>query len=145
MHAERENFLLPRLPALAGALPRARRWNTERRASSGTVAAGAELSSAVHRGCCIVFNPCARGSPGARPNDGERRDGCTAPRTWCPEAAPLSVFNQPETHKEPSGSPSPSLSQEQQSFFFHQNRLTGHLLLLVTNAKLMKKRCDDTF
>ena len=29
--------------------------------------------------------------------------------------------------------------------FFHQNRLTGHLLLLVTNTKLMKKRCNDTF
>ena len=25
------------------------------------------------------------------------------------------------------------------------DRLTGHLLLLLTNAKLMKKRCNDTF
>ena len=32
-----------------------------------------------------------------------------------------------------------------QEHFFHQNGLTGHLSLLVTNAKLMKKRCNDAF
>ena len=113
---------------------RARRLNTERIAASGHRRGLSWAlpcsAAAVHRGCYIVFNPRARwsappesgSSAGARrPGHGDRgdqpactdpgvcRDRCTVPRTRCTRAALLSVFNQPDTHKEPSGSLSLSL------------------------------------
>ena len=169
----------------------------------GTAAAGTELRSAVRQtalSSCrrIVFSHRAGGS--APPESGSwtshraTAGSVHGPPDAAPEAALLSVFNQPETTRSPvvlsrsrsyiyfyillnwyncDGQcfesleanhshvmnksqnqvvlplpPPPPLEQCEtgaSEHLFHQNRLTGHLLLLLSNKKFMKKRCNDTF
>ena len=87
----------PRGRGHGGAFPRARRLNTERKAA-------VPRGRRAHRSPYCIQSPCKR----------ECTTGVLVlgrgTAIGAPEAALLSVFNQPETHEEPSGSLSLSLS-----------------------------------
>ena len=61
----------------------------------------------------------------------------------------LHVMDKSQNHVVLPRPPPPPLEQcatgAPEHFLFDQNQHTGHLLLLLTKAKLMKKRCNDTF
>ena len=64
------------------------------------------------------------------------------------EANHLHVMNKSQNQVVLPLAPPPPLEQCETGAperFFHPNRLTGQLFLLLTNTKLMKKRCNDTF